>query len=116
MRRKNNNIKTNGAHNVIKYRMMKKFNEEHFQYDLLNSGLEFLETVINPNQSLELLYSILNNVLHKHAPMRIKRVKREHQPDWFTDEIKKKGLFPEICVMQKETSSSTKYQEIKLIR
>ena len=27
-------------------------------------------------------------MLSKHAPIKEKRVKREHQPDWFSDEIK----------------------------
>ena len=36
-----------------------------------------------------MFYSMLNRVLSKHAPIKEKRVKREHQPDWFSDEIKK---------------------------
>ena len=28
-------------------------------------------------------------MLSKHAPIKEKRVKREQQPDWFSDEIKK---------------------------
>ena len=36
-----------------------------------------------------MFYSILNRVLSKHAPIKEKRVKREQQPDWFSDEIKK---------------------------
>ena len=32
---------------------------------------------------------LLIRVLSKHAPIKEKRVKREHQPEWFSDEIKK---------------------------
>jgi hypothetical protein len=69
--------------------MTKTFCEEDFQRDLLTSGIDITETITNPNNSLNFFYSVLNEVLAKHALMKEKRVKREHQPDWFTDEIKK---------------------------
>jgi hypothetical protein len=82
----NKNIKKYGLRKVIKYRMTKTFCEEKFQRDLLTSGIDISETITNPNNS-NFFYSVLNEVLSKIAPMKEKLVKREHQPDWFTDEI-----------------------------
>jgi hypothetical protein len=73
--------------------MTKTFCEEYFQRDLLTSGIDITETITNPNKYLDFFYFILNEVLAKHAPMKEKRVIREHQPDWFTDEIKKNDKF-----------------------
>jgi hypothetical protein len=80
-------IKKYGLHKVIKYRMTKTFSEENFQRDLLTSGKDITETITNPNNSLNFFCFVLNEVLAKHAPMKEKRAKREHQHDWFTDEI-----------------------------
>jgi hypothetical protein len=82
------NISKKSKHDVIKYRSFKKFDENAFQSDLLYSGLEYLETVINPNDALNIFYDILNKTLSKHAPIKEKRVKYEHQVDWFNEEIK----------------------------
>ena len=35
-----------------------------------------------------MLYNRLNSVLEAHAPLKIKRIKYETQPDWFSEEIK----------------------------
>ena len=47
-----------------------------------------IENINNPNNALSLFYEIVNNILEKHAPIKEKRVKRNVQPGWFTDEIK----------------------------
>jgi len=83
------NICKSSKHKVIKYRSFSNFDEDKFQNELLCSGLENIESLTNPNDALNMFYSILNRVLSKHAPIKEKRVKREHQPDWFSDEIKK---------------------------
>ena len=66
------NISKKCKHDVIKYRSFKKFDENAFQSDLLYSGLEYLETVINPNDALNIFYDILNKTLSKHAPIKEK--------------------------------------------
>ena len=50
---------------------------------------DFIETINDPNMSLELFYSIINNVLSNHAPLKTKRVKRDNQPTWLNEEIKR---------------------------
>ena len=108
----NLNIDKKSNHNVIKYRSFKKFDELAFQSDLLYSGLEHLETVIDPNDALNVFYDILNNTLSKHAPMKEKRVKYKHQVDWFTQEIKSSILERDYC-KKVGNHSSTKFLEIK---
>ena len=83
------NICKSSKHTVIKYRSFSNFEEDKFQCELLCSGLENLESLTNPNDALNVLCSILIRVLSKHAPIKEKRVKREHQPEWISDEIKK---------------------------
>ena len=93
----NSSIAKKSNHIVIKYRSFKKFNETAFQSDLLNSDLEYLETVIDPNDALNVFYDILNIILSKHAPIKEKRVKHKHQVDWFTAEVKSNILERDYC-------------------
>ena len=51
------------------------------------SGLHEIDMITNPDIALNRFYDIVNNTLSNHAPLREKRVKRDHQPDWFTDDI-----------------------------
>ena len=47
-----------------------------------------VETHHDPNEATALFYNFLNNILSRHAPLKVKRVKRETQPSWFNDEVK----------------------------
>ena len=78
----------NNDHKAINYRSFKNFNEDHFKQDLAHSNVHLIENINNPNNALSLFYEIVNNILEKHAPIKEKRVKRNVQPGWFTDEIK----------------------------
>ncbi len=75
------------SHTVIQYRSFKKFEKEAFQAELMFSGLDEIDSLSNSNDALKRFYEILNGILSKHAPVKDKRVKRENQPDWFTEEI-----------------------------
>jgi len=75
-------------HKTIQYRYFKKFNESNFQRDLANSNIDKIETIADPNISLNMLYNVLNHILSFHAPIKERRIKRDHQPEWFTDEFK----------------------------
>ena len=97
-------------HTIIKYRSFKKFDELAFQSDLLYSGLEYLETVIDPNDALNVFYDILNITLSKHAPIKEKRVKHKHKLDWFTAEIKSSILERDYC---KKVGNHSKYKIIR---
>ena len=106
----NSSIAKKSNHIVIKYRSFKKFDETAFQSDLLHSDLEYLETVVEPNDALNVFYDILNNTLSKHAPMKEKRVKYKHQVDWFTAEIKSNILERDYC---KKVGNHSKYKILR---
>lgn len=75
-------------HKVIRYRCFKRFEVNSFKEDLRNVNINLVETCPTPNDSLQYFYNVLNRVLNKHAPMKEKRVKRDHQPKWFDSEVK----------------------------
>ena len=70
------------AHNTIKYRSFKSFDRELFCNDLNNCNLQEVEMIHDPDVALNVLYDRLNNILSAHAPLKEKRVKFKHQPDW----------------------------------
>ncbi len=72
-------------HTTIKYRSFTKFNENKFNTDLLNYGIDYVESIAYPD-ALDIFYSIFYDV--KHAPIKVKRIKRQYQPDWYSEEIK----------------------------
>ena len=84
----NTNDKIKSNHKSIKYRCFNKFNENDFHLDLVNNGIDNVIYIIDPDSALDILYTILNTTLAKHAPYKEKRIKRDSQPLWFTDEIK----------------------------
>ena len=106
-------IKKNG-HKSMKYRSFKKFDEEAYRIDLLFSGLEMAEICSEPNEALDIFYNCINFTLNKHAPIKEKRIKREHQPNWYTDEIKnaarerdyhkRKGNHDQYKILKNKTS------------
>ena len=75
-------------HEHIHYRSFKTFDENEFSKTLANVRFSIIETINNPNAQLEVFYHLLNEVLSQHAPMKLKRVKRHKQPEWFNEEIK----------------------------
>ena len=75
-------------HQTIMYRCFKTFSESHFLTDLSKLHIELVESVSNPNEALEMFFSVLNTVLTKHAPIKEKRVKYSSQPAWFNSDIK----------------------------
>jgi len=65
------------------------------------------------------IFNTIKSVLDKHAPLKKKnRIKRNHQPEWVTEEIKslmyqrnkchKKGLFDHIKVLRNKIASLTR--------
>ena len=55
--------------------------------DLRRTPLNDIEKLNDCNAALEQLYLLLNQVVNKHAPIRKKRVKRQHKTDWLSPEI-----------------------------
>ena len=76
----------------------------------MNSRLDTIESSYDPNVSVEMFYSIINDILSKHAPVKEKRVKRYVQPEWFNEEIK--------CAINKRNTlhKLKKYDEFKMQR
>ena len=84
---KQTNQKSLNKHKYMKYRYFKKFNEEKFNNDLIMSDLQNVEHIENPNEALSTLYTIMNHILEIHAPIKSKRIKREIQPEWYSQDI-----------------------------
>lgn len=114
---KSNNRKR-GIHKSIKYRSFKHFDENFFRNDLILSGLEHVEMYTDPNSALNVFYNCINNVINKHAPIKEKRIKHDHQPEWLTHEIKicmrdrdyhkQKGNFNTYKVLRNKTAALIK--------
>ena len=49
-------------HKTITYRCFKKFNVVDFQTDILKAGIDIVETYHDPNDSLQMFYTIINTV------------------------------------------------------
>jgi len=72
---------------LINATCFKQFNESSFVNELLSSGILEVETLDDPNIALAHLTSILKCTLHKHTPIKRKKVKLSKQPEWITDTI-----------------------------
>ena len=107
--------KNSNAHKSIKYRSIKHFDQSLVQADLCNSDLIYVDAYSDPSVALTELFNTIQSVLDKHAPIKEKRIKRDHQPEWVTDEIKslmyqrnkchKNGLFDQSKVLRNKTAS-----------
>ena len=74
-------------HTSIRYRSFKNFDENKFKSDTGEVPWGVLEMFDDPNDFLGVWNDLFLNVLDSHAPMREKRVKRQWQPGWLTDDI-----------------------------
>ena len=84
----NKNAKLSGqGHKFIRYRDTKKFNSDAFLEDLAQVPWHLIESNNDPNEALSLWYQMFEDVLNIHAPMRKKRVKYWHQPEWLNQDI-----------------------------
>ena len=55
----------------------------------MNSPLNDVYQYTDPDQALEVWYSIIYSVYNKHAPLQTKRVRYQIKPPWLTEEIQK---------------------------
>ena len=51
------------------------------------TGLEEIDLITDPAEALNMFNDIINKILSNHALVLEKRVKRDQQSGWFTDEI-----------------------------
>jgi hypothetical protein len=75
-------------HKTKNYRSFKNFNEQVFKNDLNAINFDMIETIAKLNNSLDVLYNMVEALFNKHAPVKVKRIKGTKQPDWYSDEIK----------------------------
>ena len=72
----------------ITYRSFNNLDLDKFLMDLAKTNFDLVETINDPCKALDHFYLMLNNCLSKHIPVKVKRVKKLRQPDWFNEEIK----------------------------
>ena len=74
---------------TITYTFYKTFREQHLMNDLSKQFhvLDNLNIIEDQHIALETIYTILDTILDRHAPIKTKRVKHVHKPTWLTDEI-----------------------------
>ena len=73
------------VHKFITY--SKWFNETNFLYDLENQPWSVIDIFDNASGALDFFTSIFNSILSNHAPKKQRRVKRQKQPNWVTNDI-----------------------------
>jgi hypothetical protein len=71
----------------IKTFCYKNFNEELFCKDLAQIPWDIIDVFDDVDDVLDAWYNLNLEVVDKHSPWREKRVKRQKQPDWLTNEI-----------------------------
>ena len=72
---------------LIKIRQHKQLDPESFQNDLINSiNWERFQLILNVGDACNFLNDEFNEVLNRHAPWRVVKVKGEHLP-WITTEL-----------------------------
>ncbi len=75
------------THTSIKYRCYKNFNENDFISDLEQVPWDIIYATDDVDDTLSTWHKLFTDVIDRHLPWREKRVKRQKQPDWMTDDI-----------------------------
>ena len=92
---------------------------------MLISGIEVVEAITDPNESLNKFYDIEKSVLNVHAPLKQKRIKRAEQPNWLNQEIMdlmyerdkahKDGNFERYKILRNKVICMIKYNKKKYL-
>ena len=69
-------------HLNIEYRSFKNFDQNLFTIDLANSPFHEVESFSDVDEAIAHWYKLFMNILDKHAPKKIRRVKHSQQPEW----------------------------------
>ena len=105
------------VHKFITYRDTKWFNETNFLYDLENQPWSVIDIFDDASDALDFFMGIFKSVLSNHAPKKQRRVKRQKQPNWVTNDIlqarKMREIFKYSTVQYLEKQSEKFYKEIK---
>jgi hypothetical protein len=79
------------SHKTIKYRCFKIFYKNLFLSNLQNidfSQIEMFNDVQAATDS-DMWYTLFLSEINKHAPLKTKRIRYAHQPEWLTDEAER---------------------------
>ncbi len=85
--RKHNSINHIKAHNTIKYRPYKDFNEHDFLEDLKTVRWALCDAFDYPNDSLVCWKSLFLDIANTHAPPKEMSVEKQVQLEWFNNDI-----------------------------
>jgi hypothetical protein len=75
------------THTTIEYRSFKRFNKDHFLYDLSSVNFSDVYNCSDANDAVAMWYDIFLPIVDKHAPIRRKRVKHQTLPGWMSNDI-----------------------------
>ena len=85
-RKLKNCVKSN-AHQTITYRSFKNFDESRFINDMHAVPWETIEYFSDINEIVEVWNKMFLEIVNKHAPLKLHRIKSKYQPDWLTPQI-----------------------------
>ena len=85
--RKMHNYTPKGNHYTISYRSFKNFDEAKFIGDLQAAPWNLIELFDDTDDILEAWVDLFLQVVDKHIPIKIHRVKHKTQPDWLSPDI-----------------------------
>ena len=80
-------ISKSSSHDTISFRSSKNLNVENLLSDLDCIPWNTLDMFTDVNEALEHWYCLFNGVLNTHLPIKTRRVKRQFQPEWFSNSI-----------------------------
>ena len=104
-------------HQSFEYRNLKKMNKEAFIRDLNDAPWDAAFVFDDIYEIVDAWYDIFNTILDKHAPVITKRIKRNSQPKWFTEdlnkEIQSRGYLLKKARCTNSPEAWKKYKETK---
>ena len=88
--RKLNSVIKGNSQNSVKFRNFRKFNDESFLSDLYMLPWVELDCKQNVDEMWECWKTLFLQVLDKHAPKRLKRLRKKGNVPWFNKSVKNK--------------------------
>ena len=73
---------------LLTYRSVAKFDETTYLADPRSAPFSEVYNHTDPDDALNIWYSIFNNILERHAPQKRKGIKYPIKPEWLTPEIR----------------------------
>ena len=99
-------------HKATSYRCFKHFNEELFLNDLTEELSQFSLSESDIEDDLSTWYKLITKQLDQHAPIKTRRVRSKHMPEWFSSEIAQARKNRDIHKKQKNWAEFRKYRNL----